>query len=117
MTDFGTVDVNVDAGDLPDALRCLAERVERDARRETPVSTRGIESRLKHGTLGIPASVDRDELPSGYVSYLEFDEDGVADVGDPIEFEVDPLDLLPSRFYDEDGELVFERTDIGGNDD
>lgn len=24
----------------------------------------------------------------------------------------DPLDLLPTRYYDEDGNLVFKRTDV-----
>jgi len=117
MSDFDTVDVDVDTGDLHDALRMMAEGIREDARRETPVGRSAIESKLKHGTLGIPASVDRDELPTGYVSYLEFDEDDLASAGDPVEFEVDLLDLLPSRYYDEDGELVFKRTDLGGDDD
>lgn len=112
MSDFGTVGVDVDTDDLSDALRMIAEGIREDARRETPVGRSAIESKLKHGTIGIPASVDRDELPTGYVSYLEFDEDGLASAGDPVEFEFDPLDLLPSHYYDEDGELVFRRTDL-----
>ena len=63
--------------DVLDALRLavadVAADLEDDARERAPVDAGGVASIFKHGTLGIPASVDRADLPSGYVSHLEFE--------------------------------------------